>query len=693
MRNEKEFQVLAQNLKQSPEQLTKVLTRQRLNMDDTSEKSIYIDWLLGRRETLEEETLPNNQKKKAKPSSNIKPLNALKDTQDSKKKTKGQQEQQTFLTSDIFADRKDLHPASKRALTEVLGITSMTEIQSKTFEAAASGRDVLGRARTGTGKTLAFLIPAVECVLRNPDYQPGKSIGVLVISPTRELAIQIGDQAEKLLTFHRSFNVQVVYGGTKMSRDVTQLRKTLPTILVATPGRLLDHLESTLIGNQRFGQDIMCNTPVVVLDETDRLLDMGFRREIRKILKFLPPKSENRRQTLLFSATIPPELKSIMADTMKDDYIEVDCINDGDGTSHTSANVQQSHVILPSMDRYVSSVVEIITKAMENKDHGSNNNKIVVFFTTARMVAYFSELFNNGLNINVLELHSKKTQGYRNRVSEEFRQATNGILFTSDVSARGVDYPGVTQVIQFGIPESKEQYIHRLGRTARAGTNGKGLLILAPFESLFLQELKQLDIPRNEELHQLLHEPLSNDIIDSLSTAFGYNDPEAGTSRKGSKVRKSLRISAQGAYQAFLGYYLGQMKRLQMKHKEDLVSIANTFSNQMGLEEIPGLTKNMVNKMGLKNIQGVVVKSSTDEDYDESSYYDSNRSGGRSGGGARSGGGGGGRNRQQRSGHNDGRRKLSSRGSGGGGSGNGGGSGSISRSGSGSNYRSKRGGR
>jgi ATP-dependent RNA helicase MSS116 len=338
----------------------------------------------------------------------------------------------TLLTNVQFAEREDLHPGSKRALTEVMGLTSMTEIQAKTFAAASSGRDVLGRARTGTGKTVAFLLPAIERVLQSKEYQVGRNIGVLVISPTRELAAQIGDQAEKLLTFHRGMSVQVVFGGTNINTDVTKLKRGLPTILVATPGRLQDHLESTNINGRKFGADIMSSTSVVVLDETDRLLDMGFRREIKKILAYLP--RSQKRQTLLFSATLPSELKNIMADVMKDDFVEVDCINDGDGSTQTNARVQQSHVVIPSMDRYVSSVVEIVRLAMQD---GGAKSKVVVFFPTARMVGFFAELFNDGLGIPVMELHSKKSQSHRTRVSDQFRSVSSGVLFTSDVSARG----------------------------------------------------------------------------------------------------------------------------------------------------------------------------------------------------------------------------------------------------------------
>lgn len=276
---------------------------------------------------------------------------------------------------------------------------------------------------------------------------------------------------------------------------------------------------------------------------------------------------------------------------MKPDFIEVDCINDAEEDSHTSADIDQSHIVVPSMDRYLSSVVEIVRFAIQQDPQG----KIVAFFPTARTVAFMAEFFNEGLKIPVLELHSKKTQSHRNRVSDEFRAASSSILFTSDVSARGVDYPGVTHVIQFGMSENREQYIHRLGRTGRAGSTGKGWLVLGPFESLFLEMLKGLNIPRNNELLDLLTNPVdveTNEMLTIARDRIRYN-----------------QSNAKGAYQAFLGFYLGQMKRMKMKNKVDLVAIANEMSSQMGLLEIPKLTTNMVRKMGLKGVDGITVKA------------------------------------------------------------------------------------
>jgi ATP-dependent RNA helicase MSS116, mitochondrial len=281
-------------------------------------------------------------------------------------------------------------------------------------------------------------LPAIERILQLGVLQNQDQIGILVVSPTRELATQIGDQAEKLAMFHRGMTVQVMFGGTNMKRDITRLSQKTPTILVATPGRLLDHLQSTRIGSKRFGKDIMSKTPIVVLDETDRLLDMGFRQEITKILGYMPQPQE--RQTLLFSATIPPDLKVVMSQNMKKDFVEVDCINDGDASTHTNAQVQQSHLIIPSdSGRSVSCVVELVRLAIKQFDTPQTPAKIVVFFPTARLVNFYAELFNEGkvLPFPVLELHSKKTQSYRNRVSEDFRNAKQGVLFTSDVSARG----------------------------------------------------------------------------------------------------------------------------------------------------------------------------------------------------------------------------------------------------------------
>jgi len=346
---------------------------------------------------------------------------------------------------------------------------------------------------------------------------------------------------------------------------------------------------------------------------------------------------------------------------MKPNYVEVDCVQDGDAATHTNDRVTQTHVVLPSKETdMVSSVVETVRYAVEthvNKEDDSSRftvpPKIVVFFPTARLVQFYAEIFeqinkgvlltnntgdDNKIKIPSWELHSKKSQGYRNRVSDEFRKATVGVLFTSDVSARGVDYPNVSQVIQFGMPENREQYIHRLGRTGRGGSKGKGWLVLQDWEAAFLKELKGVDIPRNEEL------------ISRICEQGIPEDSEVIVQEVQRRVRGGdgvLSKSGSAAYAAFLGYYKGQMKRMGMRRAESLVNIANDFALSSGFKEPPQLQKSTVGKMGLKGVPGLNIGSG---DF-------GGRGGGGRGGGGRGGGrgGGGGRGNNRRSNDSGGR--------------------------------------
>jgi ATP-dependent RNA helicase MSS116, mitochondrial len=177
-----------------------------------------------------------------------------------------------------------------------------------------------------------------------------------------------------------------------------------------------------------------------------RLLDMGFRKDVEDIISYLPNK--NDRQTLLFSATVPPEVKAVMGQTMRSNFVTVDCIHDTDPASHTNSQVEQTHVIVPSATRWVTGTVDIVCKLIHDTRAAGEPLKLVVFFNTAHLVSFYASLFNDGLGISVLELHSRKSQSFRTRTADAFRAAAEAILFTSDVSARGVDYPGVTDVVQ-----------------------------------------------------------------------------------------------------------------------------------------------------------------------------------------------------------------------------------------------------
>jgi len=193
---------------------------------------------------------------------------------------------------------------------------------------------------------------------------------------------------------------------------------------------------------------------------------MGFREDVRQLLTYLPPK--HSRQTLLFSATVPPSVQEMIDECVKSERVLVDCIQEDDPNTHVVNTVEQSHAIIPK-DKLVWGIASTILDIMDNNER----HKILVFFPTTSQVSYFSALFNKGLGRRVLEIHSRKNQDVRSNTSDRFRQAQQAVMFTSDVSARGVDYPDVTHVIQIGTARDRETYIHRLGRTGRAGKAGK----------------------------------------------------------------------------------------------------------------------------------------------------------------------------------------------------------------------------
>jgi ATP-dependent RNA helicase MSS116 len=495
----------------------------------------------------------------------------------------------SLLTSVKFADRTDMHPATKRALLEELGLQEMTEIQAETYAIALQGTSVVGRARTGTGKTLAFLLPALERLLQGDKeiYIPGRTIGVLIVAPTRELAQQIADQAASLLTYHSSeMTVACMYGGTKMQRDMNLLsnQSRLPAILVATPGRLLDHLSATKLNGRKFS-DILDSTKMVVLDEMDCLLDMGFQKDVLKILSYLPRK----RQTLLFSATLPKSMRRLIGDVLGKDYEEINCVDEKNVATLTNARVEQSYVLLKSMDKYVSLLVHII----QEEAKCTSNYKIVIFLPTTKLVAFFADYLESGLGMSgVCRLHSRMSQAARQRTSQNFRSAQRrSILVTTDVSSRGVDYPDITLVVQYGSPDSDDTYIHRLGRTGRAGKQGKGLQVVLPFEQRVISKLRSRGVVEKPELLQ------SIEGSDSVDKVFR-------TIRSGDAL---LTPAAQGAYRSFLACYVERATNLGVV-VPDIVEAADAFSRAVGLVRPPVLEEKTAIRLGIENLVTVVDK-------------------------------------------------------------------------------------
>jgi ATP-dependent RNA helicase DDX18/HAS1 len=323
-------------------------------------------------------------------------------------------------------------------------------------------------------------------LLVNSRFMRHNGTGVLVISPTRELALQIYGVAKDLCKYH-IFSHTLVMGGANMKPEADKLGVGM-NLVIGTPGRILDHLEHTPAWNTK---NLMC----LVIDEADRILEMGFEDQLKAIIRRLPAneikgadgKKTKSRQTLLFSATQTKKTSDIAVLAMRDTptYIGVDDAS----ASSTAEGVVQGYVVCPSEDRFLL----LFTFLKHNL-----SKKVIVFFSTCAATQFYAELLNY-IDVPCVELHGKQKQAKRTTTFFEFCNAEKGILLCTDVAARGLDIPSVDWIVQFDPPEESKEYIHRVGRTARGGgKKGKALLFLLPQELGFLSVLKRNRIPLNE---------------------------------------------------------------------------------------------------------------------------------------------------------------------------------------------------
>ncbi|TXL61686.1 DEAD/DEAH box helicase [Cerasibacillus terrae] len=341
---------------------------------------------------------------------------------------------------------------------ERVGFEEATPIQAETIPSAMEGNDVIGQAQTGTGKTAAFGIPMIE-KMNTKD----KSIQGLVIAPTRELAIQVAEELNRLGKI-KGVRVLPIFGGQHMGRQIRAL-KNRPQIVVATPGRLLDHIRRRTIRTQ--------DVQVAVLDEADEMLNMGFIDDIRDILKSIP----EERQTLLFSATMPKEIRDIATNMMKQPK-EVKI----KAKELTVENIDQYFIEIPERHKF-----DTLTNHLDIHDP----DLAIVFSRTKKRVDEIAE----GLQARGFRsegIHGDLTQGKRMSVLNKFKNGRIDVLVATDVAARGLDISGVTHVYNFDIPQDPESYVHRIGRTGRAGRTGEAISFITPRETAHLKLIEQL---------------------------------------------------------------------------------------------------------------------------------------------------------------------------------------------------------
>ncbi|CCT63827.1 probable dead-box protein precursor CYT-19 [Fusarium fujikuroi IMI 58289] len=389
-----------------------------------------------------------------------------------------------------FADLQGIHPNLLKPIIDDMKYDTMTPVQAKTIQPALKGTDIVAQAKTGTGKTIAFLLPLLQRMIEEDSTLADRSarrqarsddIRGVILSPTRELAEQIAVEARRLVS-HTGLVVQCAVGGTDKRGMLNQTRRQGCHLLVATPGRLND-----LLQDPGSGIDAP-NLAALVLDEADRMLDVGFERELNEIIKCLPKPEEKVRQTMLVSATIPDSVIRLARNMVRaNDFEFVQTIPENESLTHDK--VPQHIVPVSGWSQVFPTLFELLEReaATIRETPGAMPLKAIVYFNTTALVELAGELFyqqrqnakNDGTPyFSSYVMQSKLSQQQRQRAADRFREARSGVLLSSDVTARGMDFPNVTHVIQIDTPRERESYIHRLGRTGRQNKEGQGWLIL-----------------------------------------------------------------------------------------------------------------------------------------------------------------------------------------------------------------------
>ena len=387
-----------------------------------------------------------------------------------------------------------------------LSITEPTPIQAKAIPVVMEGRDVLGIAQTGTGKTAAFSLPVIHALLKKGSRAAPRQVKVLILTPTRELASQIADNV-KSYTVGTKITHTVVFGGVSIRPQIATLAKGTD-IVIATPGRLLDLM------NQR-AVDLSA-VEHVVLDEADRMLDMGFVRDVMKIVAKLP----NERQSLLFSATMPKSIEDLAAKILKKPVRvevtpEVITVEKIDQSVYLVPQKAKKHWLIDRLADATLSKVVIFTRTK----HGAN-----------RLAGDLEKV-----GIPALAIHGNKSQAARQKALASFQKGSARVLVATDIVARGIHVDGITHVVNFELPEEPESYVHRIGRTARAGQSGSAIALVDPSERSKLKAIARLT-------RQTL-EPQKTDFVIPEGAALDSDDrpargPRPARGRPGQQPRR-----------------------------------------------------------------------------------------------------------------------------------------------------------
>ncbi|KAL8940575.1 MAG: hypothetical protein Q9211_002202 [Gyalolechia sp. 1 TL-2023] len=527
-----------------------------------------------------------------------------------------------------LAERRMVCPTVVRTLTESMGLETMTQVQSMTINETLKGGDVyvqypldletssdnthsIAQARTGTGKTIAFLIPVLQNIInydprleqrgyRQPRSSPD-DIRAIIISPTRELAEQIAVEARSL-TRNTGVIVQIAVGGTHKSMGLRAIKTEGCHIMVGTPGRIHD------IFSDPHSQVRAPDLSALVLDEADRLLDQGFAPDIEAIQRLLPDRKVVDRQTLLFSATVPPPVIQIARRVAKPDFSFIRTVQEGELQTHE--RVSQKLVVLRGLENQIPALVELCKREIARKD--AKPFKAIVYFNVTADVSLAANIIRNLKNpgqsiyhqhpfgsIKLIEIHAQLSQKERTQASTDFRRADSAIMVSTDVTARGMDFPNVTHVIQMGIPSDRDTYIHRVGRTGRSGKDGESWIFLSSMEA-----------PRGSQ--RLRRLPLKEDR--TLEAASVDMSKDAQLPEDVAKtLTQSIDASRLAPYWMKAASYRTYLGLAGWAAKRDVIEALNRrVKYGWGLETPPRIAPSVARRLGIMGLPGVELGTEPD---------------------------------------------------------------------------------
>ncbi|SMN19846.1 similar to Saccharomyces cerevisiae YDR194C MSS116 DEAD-box protein required for efficient splicing of mitochondrial Group I and II introns [Maudiozyma saulgeensis] len=425
------------------------------------------------------------------------------------------------VTLDQMLEEKLMDTMLHKSISR-MGFDGLTPVQQKTIKPIVKDEenDVIARAKTGTGKTFAFLIPIFQHLIntaRDSQYM----VKAVIVAPTRDLALQIESEVKKIHKHNyglKKFEAVSLVGGTNFDSSMRRMNKLRPNIVIATPGRLLDVLAKQ-------GDRFFKYVDFKVLDEADRLLEIGFKEdleEISNILNNLNGKGNDHIRTLLFSATLDEKVQKLSNSIMnKESCLFIDTVDKNEPEAHEK--IDQSLVISEKFSDNIYAAIQHIRTQLEQ----SPDYKAILFTPTVKFTKFISHILRReiGRELPVLEFHGKIEQRRRTNLVKEFKQHQKGILICTDVGARGMDFPNVAEVLQIGVPSELANYIHRIGRTARSGKEGKSTIFLCKDELPFIETLEERkNIIIKNKLDYKTNEKISKEFASKIDDTFELSD-------------------------------------------------------------------------------------------------------------------------------------------------------------------------